>query len=71
MPVRVQEDDDLRPVAISLEGKTLEVVSIYHRVEEKAECWEPEPVFRMHYRVTLADDRRQVAFLRNMKKGSR
>ena len=27
MPVKVQEDDDYRPLALNLEGKTLEVVS--------------------------------------------
>jgi len=54
MPARVQEDDDFQPVAVSLEGKTLRVVSIDTRVEEEGEWWEPEPVYKMHYRVTLA-----------------
>ena len=57
MPVNVQEDDDLRPVAVSLEGKSLEVVSIDERVAEEAEWWEPEPVFKMHYQVTLENGR--------------
>ena len=35
----------------------------------KAEWWEPEPVFKMHYQVTL-EDGRQVAVFRNMKTGS-
>ena len=68
MPITVQEDGDYRPVAVSLEGKTLEVVSIDERVEEKAEWWEPEPVFKMHYQVTLADGR-QLAIFRNLKHG--
>ena len=68
MAARVQEDEDFRPTAISLEGKVLEVVSIDERVEEEAEWWEPEPVFKMHYQVTL-EDGRQVTIFRNMKTG--
>ena len=41
--------------AMSLEGKVLSVVSIDERVEEEAEWWEPEPLFKMHYQVTLED----------------
>ena len=26
-------------------------------VEEESEWWEPEPVFKMHYQVTLEDGR--------------
>ena len=44
MSARVQEDEDFRPLAISREGKVLEVVSIDERVEEEAEWWEPEPI---------------------------
>ena len=66
MPCNVQEDADYRPVAVSLEGKTLEVVSIDEREEEEAEWWEPEPVFRMHYQVTL-EDGQQLTIFRNMK----
>ena len=65
---RVQEDEDWRPLAVSLEGKVLEVVSIDERVEEEAEWWEPEPIFRMHYQVTLEDGQR-VTISRNMKTG--
>lgn len=68
MAARVQEDDDFRPLAVSLEGKVLEVVSIDDRVEEETEWWEPEPLFRMHYQVTL-EDGQQVAIFRNMKTG--
>ena len=46
---KVQEDEDFQPVAVSLEGKTFAVVSIDERVEEEAEWWNPEPVFKMHY----------------------
>lgn len=66
MPANVQEDDEFRPIAVSLEGEVLEVVSIDDRVEDEAEWWEPEPVFTMHYQVTL-EDGRQLAIYRNMK----
>ncbi len=46
---KVQEDQEFRPVAVSLEGKTFAVVSIDERVAEEAEWWEPEPVFKMNY----------------------
>ena len=68
MPVRVQEDEESRPLVVSLEGKTLDVVSIDEKVDEEAEWWEPEPVFKMHYQATL-EDGRQVAIFRNMKTG--
>ena len=68
MSARVQEDEDCRPLTVSLGGKLLEVVSIDERVEEEAEWWEPEPVFKMHYQVTLKDGQ-QVTIFRNMKTG--
>ena len=66
MGARVQEDEDFRPLAVSVEGKVLDVVSIEERVEEEAEWWEPEPLFKMHYQVTL-EDGQQVTIFRNMK----
>ena len=69
MAARVQEDEDFRPLAVSLEGNYLDVVSIDERVEEEAEWWEPEPVFKMHYQVTL-EDGQQVMIFRNMKTGA-
>jgi len=69
MAVRVQEDEDFRPLAVSVEGNTLEVVSVDERVEEEAEWWEPEPLFKMHYQVML-EDGRQLAIFRNMKTGA-
>ena len=44
------------------------MASIDELVEEEAEWWEPEPVFKMHYQVTL-EDGRWVAVFRNMKTG--
>ncbi len=69
MPARVQEDEESRPVAVSREGKYIRVVSIDGRVEEEGEWWEPESVWKMHYRVTL-EDGRQLEIFRNMKTGS-
>ena len=43
-------------------------ISIDERVEEEAEWWEPEPLFRMHYQVTL-EGGQQVPIFRNMKTG--
>ena len=57
MPARVQEDEESRPVAVK---------TIYERTEEEAEWWEPEPVFKMHYQVTLEEGRGLVIF-RHMK----
>ena len=69
MPVRVQEDEEFQPIGVSVEGQTLEVVSIDERVEEDSEWWENEPVYKMHYQVTLADGR-GLAIFRNYKTGS-
>ena len=68
MRARVQESEELGPLAVSLEGKTLAVVSIDHWEEEEAEWWEPEPVFKIHYQVTL-EDGRQLGIVRNIKTG--
>ena len=69
MPARVEEDEEFQPVSVSLEGKTLAVVSIDGRAEEEAEWWEPEPVYKMHYQVTL-EDGRELGIFKNMKTGS-
>ena len=57
MPIRVQESDEeeeFRPLAVSVEGNLLQVESVDERVEEDSEWWENEPVYKMHYRVTLS-----------------
>ena len=72
MPIRVQESDveeAFRPLAVSVEGNLLQVDSIDERVEEDSEWWENEPVYKMHYRVTL-EDGREMAIFRNNKTGS-
>ena len=43
-------------------------MAIDEQVEEEAEWWEPGPVFKMHYQVTL-EDGRQLEIFRNMKNG--
>ena len=53
MPAGVQKDEEFRPLAVSLEGKTLNVVSHDERVEEKAEWWELESVFEVHCKGSL------------------
>ena len=56
-------------MAVSPEGKFLGVVSIDDVVEDEAESWEPEPVWRVHYQVTL-EDGRQLEIFRNYKTGN-
>ena len=51
----VQEDDDLRALTISVEGKVMEVISIDERVEGEGAFWEPEPVWKMHFQVAVGD----------------
>ena len=65
MPARVQEDEEFRPVAMG----QIAVVSIDDRVEEDSEWWGNEPVYKMHYRVTL-EDGRELEIFRNYKTGS-
>ena len=68
MPARVQEDEEFRRIGVSVEGTMFEVLSIDDRVKEEGAFWEPEPVTKMHYQVTV-EDGRQVAVFRNMKTG--
>ena len=62
MPARIQEDEEFRPVAVG----QIAVESIDDRVEEEGEWWENEPVYKMHYRLTL-EDGRELAIFRNNK----
>ena len=48
------QGEELGPLAVSLEGKTLAVVSIDKWAEEEADLWEPEPVWKMHYQVIVS-----------------
>ena len=67
MPTNVQEDEEFRPLTLSLNGRVLDVVAIDKRVKGE-EWWEIEPMFKMHYQVTLEDEQ-QVTIFRNMKAG--
>ena len=49
MPIRVQEDDDMRPVAVMVDGKTLAVESIDDRSEDEEAWWADNPVVKMNY----------------------
>ena len=46
----------------------MDVASIHERADEEAEWWELQPIFKMHYQVTL-EDGQQVTIFRNMKTG--
>ena len=56
-------------LAVVLEGKMIAVDSVDDQVKDEVEWWQPEPVFKMHYRVTLEDER-EMAIFRNNKTGS-
>ena len=65
--IDVQEDDELRPMAVKLKGTTFAVASIDGRWEEEEPEteWRPTPTTLMYYTVTLEDDR-QLTILKNM-----
>lgn len=65
MPVRVQEDAEQRPVAVTLESNLQEVVSVDERWEDVEDWWKDDPVVKMHYQVTL-EDGRQLTLFRNV-----
>ena len=69
LPARVEEDEDFRPMAITLDGKNVAVQSIDERMEEEDEWWSENPASKMHYRVTLEDGQTATIF-RNMKTDS-
>ena len=68
MPIQVQEDVDLRPLALVLDGQTIRIESIDDRCEVEEDWWKDNPVVRMYYRVTL-EDGRQLPIFRNMVHG--
>ena len=67
MPIHVEEDEDMRPIAVTVEGKTLAVDTINEREDEEV-WWETPPVAKMNYQVTL-EDGRNVSIVRNMMQG--
>jgi len=68
MPVKVQEEDGHRPVAVTLLGKPLAVESIEERWEDVEDWWKDDPVVKMHYQVSL-EDGRQLTLFRNVVTG--
>ena len=68
MPIQVQEDEDMRPVAVMVDGKSLAVVSIDDRSEAEEAWWWDDPVVKMNYQVSL-EDGRQLTIFRNMMHG--
>jgi len=68
MPVQVQDDEDMRPLVVTVDGESLAVESIDDRSEDEEAWWQDDPVVRMNYQVTLEDGRRLTIF-RNMMHG--
>ena len=68
MPIKVQEDEEFRPLAVSLLGKLLPVESIEERWEDEEFWWRDNPLIRVTYQVTL-EDGRQLTIFKNMLHG--
>ena len=68
LPIQVHEDEDMRPMAVVVEGKSLAVESIDDRSEEEEAWWQDDPVVRMNYEVTLENGKHLTIF-RNMMHG--
>ena len=68
MPIHVEEDEDMQPTAVTVEGKTLVVETINERVEDVEAWWQDYPVVKMNYQVTL-EDGQNLAIHRNMMHG--
>ena len=68
MPVNVQEDEEQRPLAMTLEGTLLEIVSVDERWEDVEDWRKDNPAVKMHYQVTLRDGR-QLTLFRNVVTG--
>ena len=68
MPVKVQEDGEQRPVAVTLLGELLAVGSIEERWEDVEDWWKDNPMVKLHYQVSLGDGR-QLTLFRNVVTG--
>ena len=55
LPIQAQEDDEFRPVALVLAGRSQAVASVDGWCEVEEDWWKDNPVVRMYYRVTLKD----------------
>ena len=67
IPAKVQEDDDQRPVAVTIGGEPIAVEAIVEQWEDE-EDWQDNPVVRVSYRVAL-EDGQEITIIRNMVTG--
>jgi hypothetical protein len=58
----VEEDDEGRPLALTLRRRRVGVAFIEDMWEVDEEWWRERPVSRMYYQVTTEDSRRIVIF---------
>lgn len=56
-PVRVEADEDGRPVAVWLSGRRYAVEAVLATWRIDDEWWRPRPVSRMYFRLLLEDGR--------------
>jgi len=68
VPVSVEEDEDRRPLALTLRRRKIRVASIEDMWEVDEEWWRERPVSRMYYQVT-AEDGRGVVIFRDLTSG--
>ena len=61
-PIRVEEDNLQRPLAISLRQRRLEVASIDDVWEIDEEWWREDHIVRRYYQVTTGDGRPMTVF---------
>ena len=65
MPIKVEEDDDQRPVAFNLMGDKVAVISVDDWWQDEEDWWKDDPVVRKYYQVTT-DDGRQLTVIHNV-----
>ena len=68
MPIHLQEDDEVRPAALVLDGMYKAVDSIDERCEVEEDWRKDNAVVRMYYRVTLQNGV-QLTIFKNMVHG--
>ena len=62
VPIRVEEDEHHRPIALIPRRRRLKVVSVEDLWEISEEWWRVNPIARTYYRVTLEDGRAITVF---------
>ena len=68
MPTKVQEDDDQRPVTVTIYGEPVAVELIVEQWEDEEFWWRDNPVVRISYRVTL-EGGQELTLFKNMLTG--